>query len=249
MIKLENICVSFKKEFQKKLFGKERQQVLVNVSFEVKKGECLGILGESGSGKTTLGRIICGLLKPDSGVRTIGGPIGIVFQDYTTSANPRFTVKQVISEALKVRERRDAIALDREKEVIELLELVGLGKDYGARYPHELSGGQLQRVCIARAVALRPEVIILDEPVSSLDAYIQVQIMDLLKEIRKKYDLTYVYITHDISSITYFCDRVLFLYHGESVETCNVSNIGNVKHSYSQNLLRSVVDIKEFCYD
>lgn len=244
MIRLENVGVSFRKENQKKIFGKERQQVLADVSIQVNEKECLGILGESGSGKSTMGRVICGLLKPDSGKVETVNPISIVFQDYTTSANPRFTVKQIITESLIVRERRDAIRLNREKEIQKLLELVGLGEEFSLRYPHELSGGQLQRVCIARAVAVQPKIILFDEAISSLDAYTQVQIMDLLKDIRKKFGLTYVFITHDLSSVTYFCDRVLFLYQGRVVESCKVSELGKVKHEYANKLLNSVVNLR-----
>ncbi|RDU23814.1 ABC transporter ATP-binding protein [Anaerosacchariphilus polymeriproducens] len=244
MIRLNNVGVSFRKENQKKIFGKERQQILVDVSMHVKEKECLGILGESGSGKSTMGRVICGLLKPDCGKVEVEKPISIVFQDYTTSANPRFTVKQIISESLIVRERRESIRLDREKEIRKLLELVGLSEEFSLRYPHELSGGQLQRVCIARAVALQPKIILFDESISSLDAYTQVQIMDLLKEIRKKYGLTYVFITHDLSSVTYFCDRVLFLYQGQIVETCEIAELGKVKDEYAKKLLNSVVNLR-----
>lgn len=259
MIQVEGIDVSFRKENQKKIFGVERQKVLHNVSFQVKQGECMGILGESGSGKSTLGRVLCGLLRPDKGNVYLAGQkqydrktkrskdktiISVVFQDYTTSANPRFLVKDIIAESLKVREKREQISLDYKKEISNLLELVGLNHEYAKRYPHELSGGQLQRVCIARAIAVNPQIILFDEAISSLDAHTQVQIMDLLLEVRKKYHLTYVFITHDLTSITYCCDKVLFLYQGKVVETRAVQEIGRVEHEYAKKLLNSILEIE-----
>lgn len=218
MLEMNNICVSFRSERQDKIFGHSRQQVLFGVSLRVEKGTCLGILGESGSGKSTIGRVLCGLLRPDSGEvqldgisvyasrsgrRNLQNKLSVVFQDYTTSANPRFRVKEIIGEGLTVRERREGSKLDREKEIAYLLELVGLPSDFAKRFPHELSGGQLQRVCIARAVACKPEIILFDEAISSLDAHTQVQIMDLLRELKEKLGLTYIFITHDLTSITY----------------------------------------------
>ncbi len=184
MLEVSNIYVSFRSERQEKLFGTTRDQVLFDVSLKVPQGTCLGILGESGSGKSTLGRVICGLLKPDSGELKIHGTsvyasrsgrknlqkrLSVVFQDYTTSANPRFRVKEIIAEGLAARERNQKIRLNQAEETSRLLELVGLNASYADRYPHELSGGQLQRVCIARAVACQPEIILFDEAISSLE--------------------------------------------------------------------------------
>jgi len=256
MIEAKQINVSFRKENQTNVFGMERQQVLFDVSFQVKEGECLGILGESGSGKSTLGRVLCGLLKPDSGSAILDGitlyrrqktnktVMSVVFQDYTTSANPRFRVKDLIGESLRVRERKEHIRLDRDAEVEELLVLVGLDGSYKERFPHELSGGQLQRVCIARAIAVNPKIILFDEAISSLDAHTQVQVMDLLKEIRQKRNLTCLFITHDLTSVTYFCDRVLFLYQGSVVEEVLVKAIGSVSHPYARRLLESILDFE-----
>ena len=248
MLELKDICVSFRSERQDRIFGHTRQQVLFDVSFSVKKGTCLGILGESGSGKSTMGRVLCGLLRPDSGEALLDGipvygsragrrnlqnKLSVVFQDYTTSANPRFR--------LTVRERREKRRLDRPREIARLLELVGLPADFAGRFPHELSGGQLQRVCIARAVACSPEVILFDEAISSLDAHTQVQIMDLLREVKEKLGLTYVFITHDLTSITYLCDDVLFLYQGHVTEYLPVSRISETKDEYARRLLESIV--------
>ena len=262
MLKLEKVCVSFKSERQDKIFGHTRQQVLVDVSLDVKKGTCLGVLGESGSGKSTMGRVLCGLLKPDSGEALIDGvsvyasrkgkktlqnKLSIVFQDYTTSANPRFRVCDIINEGLIVRQRREKVKLDKKQEIIKLLELVGLPADFYERFPHELSGGQLQRVCIARAVACKPEVILFDEAISSLDAHTQVQIMDLLIDLKSKLNLTYIFITHDLTSITYLCDDVLFLYQGRVTEYLPVDKIGQTKDEYARKLLESIVvfDVQE----
>lgn len=256
MLELKNICVSFRSERQDKIFGHTRQQVLFDVSLHVKRGICLGVLGESGSGKSTMGRVLCGLLKPDQGEafldgvsvygsragrRNLQNKLSVVFQDYTTSANPRFRIRDVIGEGLRVRERREKSRLDRKEEVARLLELVGLPEEFAGRFPHELSGGQLQRVCIARAVACSPEVILFDESISSLDAHTQVQVMDLLRDLKERLGLTYIFITHDLTSITYLCDEVLFLYQGKVTEYLPVSRIRETTDAYARQLLESIV--------
>ena len=226
------------------------------MSLAVKEGTCLGILGESGSGKSTMGRVLCGLLKPDSGEAVLDGvsvyasragrrdlqnKLSIVFQDYTTSANPRFRIRDIIGEGLTVQERREGKKLDRKAETSRLLELVGLPVDFADRFPHELSGGQLQRICIARAVACKPEIILFDETISSLDAHTQVQVMDLLRELKDRLGLTYIFITHDLTSITYLCDDVLFLYQGRVTENLPVERISETKDEYARKLLESIV--------
>lgn len=226
------------------------------MSLAVKEGTCLGILGESGSGKSTMGRVLCGLLKPDSGEAVLDGvsvyasragrrnlqnKLSIVFQDYTTSANPRFRIRDIIGEGLTVQERREGKKLDRKAETSRLLELVGLPADFADRFPHELSGGQLQRVCIARAVACKPEIILFNEAISSLDAHTQVQVMDLLRELKDRLGLTYIFITHDLTSITYLCDDVLFLYQGRVTEHLPVERISETKDEYARKLLESIV--------
>ena len=256
MLELKNINVSFRSERQDKIFGHTRQQVLFDVSLAVKEGTCLGILGESGSGKSTMGRVLCGLLKPDSGEAVLDGvsvyasragrqnlqnKLSIVFQDYTTSANPRFRIRDIIGEGLTVQERREGKKLDRKAETSRLLELVGLPADFADRFPHELSGGQLQRVCIARAVACKPEIILFDEAISSLDAHTQVQVMDLLRELKDRLGLTYIFITHDLTSITYLCNDVLFLYQGRVTENLPVERISETKDEYARKLLESIV--------
>ena len=257
MLEVNNVCVSFRSERQEKIFGTARNQVLFDVSLKVSQGTCLGILGESGSGKSTLGRVICGLLKPDTGEvkiqdvsvyasrngrKNLQKRLSVVFQDYTTSANPRFRVKEIIAEGLAARERNQKIRLNRLEEINRLLELVGLNSSYANRYPHELSGGQLQRVCIARAVACQPEIILFDEAISSLDAHTQIQIMDLLHDLKEKLGLTYIFITHDLTSVTYLCDDVLFLYHGIITEHIPVSRIAETKDDYARKLLASIIE-------
>lgn len=260
MIKMNDICVSFRSERQEKLFGVSRDQILFDVSLEVEQGTCLGILGESGSGKSTLGRVICGLLKPDSGTYLLDGTdvyasrtgrkllqnrLSVVFQDYTTSANPRFRIRDVLAEGIRVWERKSGEKIDRKSEYRRLMELVGLNETYLDRFPHELSGGQLQRVCIARAVACQPELILFDEAISSLDAHTQVQVMDLLRDLKEKLNLTYIFITHDLTSVTYLCDSVLFLYHGRVTEHIPVAEIGQTKNPYARKLLESVIEFED----
>lgn len=261
LLEANNIVVSFHKENQQTIFGKERQIVLHGLSFEIGSGECVAVVGESGSGKSTLGRVLSGLLKPDSGAVLVEGnslyqnkkqksrdnshAISIVFQDYTTSVNPRFRIKDVISESLQVYQHASSKSLDDiDNRINELLAQVGLPIEFRDRYPHELSGGQLQRVCIARAVAIQPKIIILDEAVSSLDASTQTQIMDLLKKLRSEYNFSYLFITHDLASVTYFCDRILFIYKGEIVERVDqMDQLAHVKNEYAKKLLRSVIQI------
>ncbi len=256
MITLENICVSFKSEHQKKWFETTRTQVLFDINLSIPKGSCIGILGESGSGKSTLGRVLCGLLKPDSGTITLDGvpiygskqgrkllqqKLSVVFQDYTTSANPRFSIQEVLLEGIRARQRKGEPVKDLAAELSGLLSLVGLDDSFLSRFPHELSGGQLQRVCIARAVACQPEVILFDEAISSLDAHTQVQIMDLLQELKEKLSLTYLFITHDLTSITYLCDEVLFLYHGRITDHRPVCTLHQTTDAYAKKLLQSIL--------
>lgn len=261
LLEAKNIFVSFKKENQTSFFGKERQEVVKDVSISLKKGECLGIIGESGSGKSTFGKVLIGLLTPDKGDVFINGitlygksskeekrkvkqSVSVVFQDYTSSANPRFRVKDIIGESLRIIEKRENIRIDKEKRTEELLELVGLNKNFMDRYPHELSGGQLQRVCIARAVATNPEIILLDEAISSLDASTQTQIMDLLKQLQNEFGFSYIFITHDLPSVTYMCDRVIFFYDGKIVEQVDdIYRLSEVKSSYAAKLLHSILEI------
>lgn len=251
LLEVKNIEFSYGRRKLKR----NNANILKNVSFSLNEGECLGLIGESGSGKSTLGRIILGLEKQQKGTITFNGvlnrdiwqkELNVVFQDYTTSVNPRFKVIDIIKETLLEKKlNREEL----EKKVIELLEQVGLNKDYLYRYPHELSGGQLQRVCIARAISQKPKFILLDEAISSLDVSVQVQVLDLLIELKEKYNLSYLFITHDLSAVTYICDKVMFLKNGEIIEKIDdIKDLKYVKSEYSRALLDSVDDIDFFDY-
>ena len=201
-------------------------------------------IGESGSGKGTLGRIILGIEKPSSGEILLekNTKISVVFQDYTSSVNPSYKVKDIIEEALSAIVKNSK---EREKEIINLLDKVGLNETFINRYPHELSGGQLQRVCIARAIAIKPDFILLDEAVSSLDINVQVQILDLLKKLKIEDNLSYLFITHDLMTITYLCDSVIFFKDGKIVEEVNdVSKLNKIKNDYSKELFNAVKELE-----
>ena len=251
LLEVKNIEFSYGRRKLKR----NNTNILKNVSFSLNEGECLGLIGESGSGKSTLGRIILGLEKQQKGTITFNGvlnrdvwqkELNVVFQDYTTSVNPRFKVIDIIKETLLEKKlNREEL----EKKVIELLEQVGLNKDYLYRYPHELSGWQLHSVCIARAISQKPKFILLDEAISSLDVSVQVQVLDLLIELKEKYNLSYLFITHDLSAVTYICDKVMFLKNGEIIEKIDdIKDLKYVKNEYSRALLDSVDDIDFFDY-
>lgn len=231
------------------IFSKERQKVLHNISFEIKDGECLGIIGESGSGKSTLGRLLLGIEKPDRGTVCFEGKriedrkarlgnISAVFQDYTFSIHPFYTVEQALREPLMLRRK---IHGDVQNKLDLLLRQVGLSPSYRKKYPYELSGGEAQRVCIARAVATEPKCILLDEAVSSLDGSVQFQVLELLKSLRKIYGMSYIFITHDIQAAAYICDRVMIIQNGQIEETVPVQQLKDVQSSYSRKLLQMMI--------
>ncbi|MBP2028511.1 nickel transport system ATP-binding protein [Acetoanaerobium pronyense] len=224
LLDIRNVSVSFKKENQKSLFGKERQRVLDDISFSMDYEDAIGIVGPSGSGKSTLGKVILGIIKPDTGEVILEGEkipsiasrksMSLVFQDYKASVNPRFTIRQIIEEPLFLSKS----SLNKDKEINRLLKDVGLDESFASRFPHEVSGGQLQRICIARSIATNPKIILLDEATSSLDLENQINILDLLKELKSKYKLSYIFISHDLDSINYLCNKVITLKNGK-VET------------------------------
>ena len=219
--------------------GKQRKTVLHDISFELHENEILGLVGESGCGKSTLSKVILGFIRPDEGeiISQVDHP-QMIFQDPFSSLNPAKKISWILEEPLRMQKVPKE---ERKKRVLAMAERVGLSAEHLKRRPHELSGGQLQRVCIARAVACSPEVILFDEAISSLDAHTQVQIMDLLRELKEKLGLTYVFITHDLTSITYLCDDVLFLYQGHVTEYLPVSRISEAKDEYARRLLESIV--------
>jgi nickel transport system ATP-binding protein len=231
------------------LFSKERKQVLTDVSFEVNGGECLGIIGESGSGKSTLGRLLIGIEKPDRGTVTLNGvdvsernrrigKISAVFQDYKSSINPFFTVEQAILEPLELQK----ISVDQKAIKVDgLLSEVGLPRTYKHKYPHELSGGEIQRVCIARALSLEPDCILFDEAISSLDVSVQLQVLNLLRELKETHSMTYVFITHDIQAAAYICDRILIFRNGQVEEMVETERLKDVQSDYAKQLLRALI--------
>ncbi|MBQ3437689.1 MAG: ABC transporter ATP-binding protein [Fusobacterium sp.] len=243
------------KEYKEKgFFKKSKKRVLTDVSFSLKKGECLGIIGESGSGKSTLGRIITGIEKPNSGIIKFNGKdlslkenknlfkdMSIVFQDYTSSVNPQFNIAEIISEPLTLEKKLSEKEIKKELET--LVTNVGLPLEILNRYPNELSGGQLQRVCIARAISTKPKFLMLDEAVSSLDISTQVEVLDLLEELKQKYELSYIFVTHDLLTITYICDSVIFFKDGQINEKIdNISELSKIKSDYSKSLLNAVIE-------
>ena len=256
LLKVLNIKKSYT---QKKFLKKSVKIVLNDVSLSLEEGKCLGIIGESGSGKSTLGRIITGIEKADSGVvefegenihqkenRNVKNDVSIVFQNYVSSVNPRFSVAQIIAEPLIISSQVNRSKIDKNKideEVKKMIKIVGLSEEFLERFPHELSGGQLQRVCIARAIVTKPKFILLDEAVSSLDVSTQVEILDLLQKLKKEYNLSYVFITHDLLTITYICDSVIFFKDGKIEEKIDdIRNLKNIKKDYSKKLLEAVIE-------
>lgn len=244
LIDVRNVTKAFKDENSG--FFSRYQSVLKGVSLSVYAGECLGIVGESGSGKSTLGKIVLGLEAPDSGEVVLGEAIAdlprhqalsVVFQDYNTSVNPRLSVRDIINEPLITEPLEKA---EREARLVQLLEEVGLSADMLERYPHQLSGGQLQRVCIARAVAPNPKFILLDEAVSSLDVSVQVQVLMLLQQLKRDRQMSYLFITHDISVASFMCDRLLFFKDGEVVEQVDeMHRLKAVENTYTRELLEA----------
>lgn len=246
MLSVEYVEKSYRKGG---LFSRERERVLKNISFECKSGECLGIIGESGSGKSTLGRLLLGIEKPDRGtilfegkkvedrkVRT--GNISAVFQDYTSSINPFYTVEDAIREPLQMKRKGRE---DVRSEIDHLLSQVGLDPSYRKKYPHELSGGEAQRVCIARAISTEPRCILFDEAISSLDGSVQMQVLELLKDLRKRYKMSYIFITHDIQAAAYICDRVMIIRNGEIEEIVKVEQLKDVQSAYTKKLLQMII--------
>ncbi|WP_010095238.1 ABC transporter ATP-binding protein [Ornithinibacillus scapharcae] len=225
------------------------------VSFDIYKGETLGIVGESGSGKSTMARTILRLLEPTAGEILFGGhDIGkatnqelrsyrkdmqLIFQDPYSSLNPRFSVQKIIEEPLTV--QTGISKQERTTRVIEMLEKVGLSEDARTKFPHEFSGGQRQRIGIARALATNPKFIIGDEPVSALDVSVQAQVLNLMKDLQEEFDLTYLFIAHDLSVVKHISDRVGVMYLGRLVEIGPKQAIyEDPLHPYTQALLSAV---------
>jgi oligopeptide transport system ATP-binding protein len=225
------------------------------VTFDVKRGETLGLVGESGCGKSTTGRTILQLYKPTDGnvyfegsnllklkgeeMRHMRRKMQMIFQDPYASLNPRMTVGQLVGEPLMV--HNVATGTEITERVAHLLEIVGLNPAFATRYPHEFSGGQRQRIGVARALALQPSFIICDEPISALDVSIQAQVVNLLEELQEQFNLTYLFIAHDLSMVKHISDRVAVMYLGVFMELANRDDLyANPLHPYTQALLSAV---------
>lgn len=228
------------------------------VSFTVRRGESFGIVGETGSGKSTLARLITKLIEPTKGeicydgksilklrgedLRKYRRKVQLVFQNPYGSLDPRQKIESCIKEPLLVNKIRQGGEI--KPRVLELLTLVGLGEQHMERYPHELSGGQRQRLAVARALALEPETIILDEPTSFLDVSIQAQILELLNDLRKRLNLTYLFISHNLSVIWYMCENVTVMQSGKIIESGNRGDIfDNPRYEYTKSLIKSIPKI------
>ncbi|WP_405057530.1 ATP-binding cassette domain-containing protein [Kribbella sp. NBC_01505] len=259
ILRVENLSMRFSSGSG--LFGRRTSvQAVDDVSLAVRRGETLGLVGESGSGKTTLGRCILRAYQPTSGQlyyrRTDGSEVDLavlsraelrplrteirtVFQDPNSSLNPRMTVQQIVAEPLVVNKLASGSALvDR---VADALRRCGLRPELMRRYPHAFSGGERQRIGIARALVTQPRLVVADEAVSALDVSVRSQILNLLEDLQDEFELTYVFISHDLSVVQHLCDRVAVMYHGKVVEEATTEDLfDQPQHSYTQTLLASV---------
>jgi len=256
IISVEHLKVWFPS--QKTFLGKitAYTKAVNNVSFEIYKGETLGLVGESGCGKTTLGRALLGLIQPTEGkiffknkniaiattteLRAMRKDMQIIFQDPYSSLNPRKKIGEAIMEPMKVHQLF-ATNKQRKEKVIELLEKVNLSADHYNRYPHEFSGGQRQRIVIARALALEPSFVVCDESVSALDVSVQAQVLNLLNDLKKEFDFTALFISHDLSVIRYISDRIMVMNKGIIEETGLAEEVYNhPQKEYTKQLIASI---------
>jgi oligopeptide/dipeptide ABC transporter ATP-binding protein len=225
------------------------------ISFSIERGQTMGLVGESGSGKTTIGRTIIRLYKPTAGqmlfgdqdlsklqgeeLRQLRKRAQMVFQDPYASLNPRYTIGSLIAEPMHI--YNTGSSREIRERTVELLKVVGLRPEYVDRYPHEFSGGQRQRIAVARALSINPEFIIADEPVSALDVSVRAQVLNLLQSLQKQYNLTYLFVSHDLSVVRHVADRIAVMYLGKIVELADRDEIyAAPKHPYTKALLSAV---------
>lgn len=242
MIEINNLNLAFGE-------GEKRNQVLSDVNIHVGEGEIYGLVGESGSGKTTVLKCLAGLFTHWDGELAIDGkPLGrkinaercrrvqMVFQDPYGSLHPRHTIGDILEESLQIHGIQD-----RDRRIHGLLDKVGLNRAFRDRYPHQLSGGQRQRVAIARALILEPQVLLLDEPTSALDVSVQAEILNLLTELQRESNLTYLMVTHDLGVIAHLCQKVAVMQYGKILETLSVDELvaGNAKTDYTRMLVNA----------
>lgn len=249
LVRAEGLCKYFK------VSGGRILHAVENVNLSIKRGETLGLVGESGCGKSTLGRTLMGIYTPTKGKLIYDGQemhlnnrsdrfkfakkAQIVFQDPYASLDSRMTVGSIIEEGMVIHNMYDSAK--RKERVAELLDTVGLNREHASRFPHEFSGGQRQRIGIARALAIEPEFIVCDEPISALDVSIQAQVINLLHDLQKKLNLTYLFIAHDLNIVKYISDRIAVMYLGSVMELADSDELyQNTLHPYSKALLSAV---------
>ncbi len=256
LLEVQNLKLYYPVKVRQNVLRSETRYVKAvdDISFTVNKGETFGLVGESGCGKSTTGKTIVKLLRPTAGDILFEGKsifarqeegqdlttrIQIIFQDPYSSLDPRFTVGRCIAEPMVV--HKTGTPQQREERVRQLMKDVGLRPEHYTKYPHEFSGGQRQRIGVARALALNPSLIVCDEPVSALDVSIQAQILNLMQDLQKKYDLTYIFISHNLSVVKHLCDRIAVMYLGNMVEIASKNDLfDRPAHPYTQALLDAI---------
>jgi peptide/nickel transport system ATP-binding protein len=259
LLRVENLEKYYKSDsdFIDRILGRQRDVEAVDgVSFEIREGETLGLVGESGCGKSTIGRSVLQLREPTAGsvyfkgrditelsaneLRDLRKEMQIIFQNPQSSLNPRLTVNDIIGEALDIHGIEDD-SVSRDRRIKELLERVGLNASHASRYPHEFSGGQLQRIGIARALAVDPDFIVCDEPVSALDVSVQAQILNLLEDLQDEFGIAYLFIAHDLSVVEHIADEIAVMYLGKIAEVGTPEELFTApQHPYTEALLSAI---------